>query len=313
MVTRSSRGFSALPQKRRFSTVSRARGSNCPGVPKRRTVASSRCWKPKTCASEPSARAMARTARKAVDQLAPAPPRRVGTMRPSRPLARSASRSRLGVPPRRSRSTADDAKSRARDSAMATGSFIPAVTPCTLRATIEIVTCPLGGPPTAVAFHGRRREIPGEGLGYGDRFVHTRRHTVHPSRHDRRRASTRAPSSMGKGACHAWPCPVVERTHCGSGSSRRGVLLGTQRVRVDCCQGSTRATPYRWPFSFVGFSPGAPASGPQLAEVERRMDILWFLPTHGDGRYLGTSEGARAVDLPYLRQIAQARSEEHTS
>ncbi|WP_394843802.1 FMNH2-dependent alkanesulfonate monooxygenase [Pendulispora brunnea] len=36
------------------------------------------------------------------------------------------------------------------------------------------------------------------------------------------------------------------------------------------------------------------------------MDILWFLPTHGDGRYLGTSEGARAVDLSYLRQIAQA-------
>lgn len=34
--------------------------------------------------------------------------------------------------------------------------------------------------------------------------------------------------------------------------------------------------------------------------------VLWFLPTHGDGRYLGTSEGGRAVDLPYLRQIAQA-------
>ena len=36
------------------------------------------------------------------------------------------------------------------------------------------------------------------------------------------------------------------------------------------------------------------------------MNILWFLPTHGDGRYLGSSEGARSVDLPYLRQIAQA-------
>lgn len=35
-------------------------------------------------------------------------------------------------------------------------------------------------------------------------------------------------------------------------------------------------------------------------------DILWFLPTHGDGRYLGTSHGARQVDLAYLRQIAQA-------
>jgi alkanesulfonate monooxygenase len=35
-------------------------------------------------------------------------------------------------------------------------------------------------------------------------------------------------------------------------------------------------------------------------------DVLWFLPTHGDGRYLGTTQGAREVDLPYLRQIAQA-------
>ncbi|WP_415126881.1 FMNH2-dependent alkanesulfonate monooxygenase [Paracoccus sp. (in: a-proteobacteria)] len=36
------------------------------------------------------------------------------------------------------------------------------------------------------------------------------------------------------------------------------------------------------------------------------MKVLWFLPTHGDSRYLGTSEGGRAVNLPYLRQIAQA-------
>lgn len=35
-------------------------------------------------------------------------------------------------------------------------------------------------------------------------------------------------------------------------------------------------------------------------------DILWFLPTHGDGRYLGTSNGARQVDFAYLRQVAQA-------
>ncbi|WP_336489808.1 FMNH2-dependent alkanesulfonate monooxygenase [Methylobacterium nigriterrae] len=40
-----------------------------------------------------------------------------------------------------------------------------------------------------------------------------------------------------------------------------------------------------------------------------QTDILWFLPTHGDGRYLGASEGARAVSLPYLRQIAQAADE----
>jgi alkanesulfonate monooxygenase len=35
-------------------------------------------------------------------------------------------------------------------------------------------------------------------------------------------------------------------------------------------------------------------------------NILWFLPTHGDGRYLGTARGGRHVDLGYLRQIAQA-------
>ena len=36
------------------------------------------------------------------------------------------------------------------------------------------------------------------------------------------------------------------------------------------------------------------------------LNIFWFLPTHGDGRYLGSSEQARAVDLHYLQQIAQA-------
>lgn len=35
-------------------------------------------------------------------------------------------------------------------------------------------------------------------------------------------------------------------------------------------------------------------------------NVLWFLPTHGDGRYLGTTVGGRNVDLNYLRQIAQA-------
>jgi alkanesulfonate monooxygenase len=35
-------------------------------------------------------------------------------------------------------------------------------------------------------------------------------------------------------------------------------------------------------------------------------NILWFLPTHGDGRYLGTAIGGREVNFNYLRQIAQA-------
>ncbi|CAA2105559.1 FMNH2-dependent alkanesulfonate monooxygenase [Variovorax paradoxus] len=36
------------------------------------------------------------------------------------------------------------------------------------------------------------------------------------------------------------------------------------------------------------------------------MQIFWFLPTHGDSRYLGSSEGSRQVDLAYLQQIAGA-------
>jgi alkanesulfonate monooxygenase len=36
------------------------------------------------------------------------------------------------------------------------------------------------------------------------------------------------------------------------------------------------------------------------------MEVFWFLPTHGDSRYLGTSEGARRVDHAYLKQVAGA-------
>jgi alkanesulfonate monooxygenase len=36
------------------------------------------------------------------------------------------------------------------------------------------------------------------------------------------------------------------------------------------------------------------------------MNVFWFIPTHGDSRYLGTSKGARAADLSYFQQIATA-------
>jgi alkanesulfonate monooxygenase len=42
---------------------------------------------------------------------------------------------------------------------------------------------------------------------------------------------------------------------------------------------------------------------------ESGANFLWFMPTHGDGRYLGTTIGARPVDLGYLRQVAQAADE----
>ena len=35
-------------------------------------------------------------------------------------------------------------------------------------------------------------------------------------------------------------------------------------------------------------------------------NVFWFIPTHGDSRYLGTSTGARAVTYDYMRQIAVA-------
>lgn len=38
-------------------------------------------------------------------------------------------------------------------------------------------------------------------------------------------------------------------------------------------------------------------------------NILWFLPIHGDGHYLGTQYRSRAVDHAYLKQIAQAADE----
>jgi alkanesulfonate monooxygenase len=36
------------------------------------------------------------------------------------------------------------------------------------------------------------------------------------------------------------------------------------------------------------------------------MELFWFIPTHGDSRYLGTVRGARSVDFHYMKQIAQA-------
>lgn len=36
------------------------------------------------------------------------------------------------------------------------------------------------------------------------------------------------------------------------------------------------------------------------------LNIFWFIPTHGDSRYLGTTHGAREVNYDYLKQIAVA-------
>ncbi|CAN5889684.1 FMNH2-dependent alkanesulfonate monooxygenase [soil metagenome] len=36
------------------------------------------------------------------------------------------------------------------------------------------------------------------------------------------------------------------------------------------------------------------------------LNVFWFIPTHGDSRYLGTTQGAREINYDYLRQIAVA-------
>lgn len=43
-----------------------------------------------------------------------------------------------------------------------------------------------------------------------------------------------------------------------------------------------------------------------LQSAPEKINVLWFLPTHGDSRYLGTQKGGRHVDLPYLQQVARA-------
>ncbi len=44
-----------------------------------------------------------------------------------------------------------------------------------------------------------------------------------------------------------------------------------------------------------------------MAEIiPEKINVLWFIPTFGDSRYLGSTKGAREADFSYLKQIAQA-------
>ena len=36
------------------------------------------------------------------------------------------------------------------------------------------------------------------------------------------------------------------------------------------------------------------------------LNIFWFIPTFGDSRYIGSSEGARGTDSEYIKQIGVA-------
>ena len=51
--------------------------------------------------------------------------------------------------------------------------------------------------------------------------------------------------------------------------------------------------------------PARPPRGPEQAG-RRPLDFLWFLPSSGDGRYLGSTVGQRPATNRYLREIAQA-------
>ena len=43
-----------------------------------------------------------------------------------------------------------------------------------------------------------------------------------------------------------------------------------------------------------------------MVAAPEKINVLRFLPPHGDSRYLGTTKGGRNVDLAYLKQVAQA-------
>lgn len=40
--------------------------------------------------------------------------------------------------------------------------------------------------------------------------------------------------------------------------------------------------------------------------MDKPIRFFWFIPTHGDGSYLGSSQGERQPDFGYFKQIAQA-------
>src|SRR4051812_26701715 len=43
-----------------------------------------------------------------------------------------------------------------------------------------------------------------------------------------------------------------------------------------------------------------------MSTTNASPNVSWFIPPHGDSRYLGTSKGARPVDADYTRQVAVA-------
>ena len=40
--------------------------------------------------------------------------------------------------------------------------------------------------------------------------------------------------------------------------------------------------------------------------ADQTIHPFWFIPAHGDGRYLGSPEGARPTEFGFLAQVGQA-------
>jgi alkanesulfonate monooxygenase len=43
-----------------------------------------------------------------------------------------------------------------------------------------------------------------------------------------------------------------------------------------------------------------------MSTSDKPLDFLWFIPTSGDGSYLGSDDLSRPADPGYFREIAQA-------
>ncbi len=43
-----------------------------------------------------------------------------------------------------------------------------------------------------------------------------------------------------------------------------------------------------------------------MSHAPSPLDFFWFIPTYGDGPYLGSNEQGRPADFGYLKEVAQA-------
>ena len=213
-------------------------------------------------------------------QSAPAPPNARGTDSPSRPLSRRSARSRRAVPPARSRSIA------------------VAASAATIRSSAAVAsTTRTSRWRSSAGAHVAAPSTPRARRDQWSPVRVTREHCVRPrlaAEQRRPRTFMRAvplSAAIGRASprCHGAvqissataPCAGPGRGCCWSSSAPRSATAGTSR-----------------PDPAARELLGVPA-----------MELFWFIPTHGDGRFLGTARGARPVSHAYCAQIARAADE----